>query len=131
MTANWIKPLFIVAALYDLILGLGALLFFKPAYNWLDITLPNHDGYVQWGAAVVAVFGIGFWFVAQAPARNRDIIKMGVLFKLAYATTVLGHFFLGDIPMVWVPFAWLDLVFLVLFIAALRSLSASPSAQPA
>lgn len=47
MTANWIKPLFIVAALYDLLLGITALLFFKPLYNWLGITLPNHDGYVQ------------------------------------------------------------------------------------
>ena len=47
MTANWIKPLFIVASLYDLLLGIAALLFFKPLYNWLGITLPNHDGYVQ------------------------------------------------------------------------------------
>jgi hypothetical protein len=131
MTANWIKPLFIVAALYDLLLGIAALFFFKPLYNWFDITLPNHDGYVQWGAAVVVIFGIGFWLVAQAPARNRDIIKMGILFKVAYTATVLGHFFLGSVPIVWVPFAWLDVVFCVLFIVALRSLSASPSSQPA
>lgn len=54
---------------------------------------------------MVVVFGIGFWFVAQAPARNRDIIKMGILFKIAYTTTVLSHFFLGSVPIVSVPFA--------------------------
>ncbi|MHC4415189.1 MAG: hypothetical protein ACYS0G_07895 [Planctomycetota bacterium] len=125
MTAKWIKPLFIIAALYDFILGLAALLFFKPIYNACNVTLPNHDGYVQWGAAVVVIFGVGFWLVAQAPARNRDIIIMGILFKIAYAATVLGHFFGGSIPAMWVPFAWVDLVFLVLFIVALRSLSAA------
>ncbi len=80
---------------------------------------------------MVVIFGIGFWLVAQAPARNRDIIKMGILFKVAYTATVLGHFFFGSVPAVWVPFAWLDLVFCVWFIVALRSLSASPSSQPA
>ena len=103
MTAKWIKPLFIIAALYDLNLGLAALLFFKPIYNAFSVTLPNHDGYVQWGAAVVVIFGIGFWLVAQAPARNRDIIIMGILFKVAYAATVLGHFFAGSVPAMWVP----------------------------
>ena len=131
MTPKWIKPFFIVAALYDFILGLAALLFFRQLYGWLNITLPNHDGYVQWGAAVVIVFGVGFWLVAQNPERNRDIIKMGILFKLAYSTTILGHFFLGSVPTIWVPFAWLDLIFLVMFIVALRVLAPPPAAVAA
>jgi hypothetical protein len=129
MSASWIKPLFVIAGLYDVLLGAAALAAFKPIYNQFGIMLPNHDGYVQWGAAVVLVFGIGFWFVASDPVRNRDIIKMGVLFKLAYAATVLGHSFFGTIPMLWVPFAWIDLVFAALFIAALRSLGSSAPAK--
>jgi hypothetical protein len=126
MNAPWIRPLLKLAAAYDLVLGAAALLAFRPIYERFGVTLPNHDGYVQWGAAVVMVFGIGFWLAAMNPARNRDILIMGVLFKLAFAGTVLGHHFLGSVPMIWVPFAWADLVFALLFIAALRALP-SPS----
>ena len=124
MGKSWVKPLFLIAALYDFVLGVVFLLWFKSIYTYFGVTLPNHDGYIQFAAGVVMAFGVGFWFVAQAPERNRDIIKMGVLLKLAYSGTVLGHYFLGSIPGVWVPFAWLDLVFLVLFIAALRTIPA-------
>jgi len=129
MNQAWIKPLLLLAAAYDLILGLAALLAFKPIYQRFAVTLPNHAGYVQWGAAVVIVFGIGFWLAAMNPARNRDIIVMGVLFKLAFAGTVLGHDFLGSVPTIWVPFAWADLAFALLFMAMLRSLPRSGSAM--
>lgn len=123
-TKKWIKPLFQVAALYDFVLGVLFLFAFKQIYTFLNLTLPNHDGYVQFGALLVATFGIGFWFVAQAPERNRDIIKMGILLKLSYSGVALGHWFFGSIPWIWVPFAWLDLVFLLLFVAALRAIPA-------
>jgi len=112
----------VIAALYDFILGVLFLFWFKPIYAHFGVTLPNHDGYVQFAAALVATFGVGFWFVAQKPDRNRDIIKMGILLKLSYSATALFHFFFGSIPAIWVPFAWLDLIFLGFFIAALRAL---------
>jgi hypothetical protein len=128
MRATWIRPLFIIAGAYDLILGVVFLLFFKAIYAWYGIELPNHDGYVQWGAAVVAIFGLGFLLVAAAPERNRDLILLGILFKLAYAATVLGHWFFASVPPMWVPWAFADLVFAALFIAALSQL---PRSAPA
>lgn len=122
MSIGQIKKLFVIAALYDFVLGVVFLVAWKPIYNSLGVTLPNHDGYVQFGAALVAIFGVGFWFVSQNPERNRDIIKMGILLKIAYSGVVLGHHFFGSVPGVWVPFAWCDLVFLGLFVAALRAL---------
>ena len=122
MKSSWIKPVFIIAALYDFVLGVFFLVMWKRVYAHFHVTLPNHDGYVQFAAMLVAIFGVGFWCVAKDPARNRDIITMGVLLKVAYCTVVLGHHFFGSIPNVWVPFAWCDLVFLVVFVMALRAL---------
>lgn len=122
MKVKTIKLLFIVSALYDFILGVIFLIGFRQVYNYFNIALPNHDGYVQFGAALVTIFGIGFWFVAQDPQRNRDIIKMGILLKLSYSGVVFYHAALGNLPGVWLPFAWLDVIFLVLFILALRAL---------
>ena len=130
MKARWVRPLFVVAALYDFVLGVLFLAAYEPIYRHFGIALPNHPGYIDFSAAVIAVFGIGFWFVSRSPERNRDIIKMGVLFKLAYSVTVLAYFFRGQIPMLWVPFAWIDLGFAVAFVAALRAVPAPPGRSP-
>lgn len=123
MTAKWIRPMFVVAALYDLGLGLAFLFGWPAIYQQFGVTPPNHPGYVQFGAAVIAIFGIGFGMVARQPERNRDLIVLGILLKLAYASTVLSYWSRREIPAMWVPFAWADLVFLVLFAVALRSLA--------
>jgi len=122
MNIKTIKNLFIVAALYDLILGVLFLAAFKQIYAFFNIALPNHDGYVQFAACLVAIFGIAFWFVAQDPVRNRDIIKLGILLKLSYCSVAFYHNAMGNLPSIWLPFAWFDLIFLVLFVMAIRSL---------
>src|SRR5262245_46941709 len=118
MKREWIRPFFLFAAAYDFILGVLFLVAYVPVYQRFGVTLPNHPGYVQFAAAVVAIFGIGFWYVSRAPERNRDIIKLGVLLKLAYSGVVLTWWFRGQMPGMWVPFAWIDLVFLVAFLGA-------------
>ena len=128
MRRDWIRPLFVVAAAYDFVLGALFLLAYAAIYRRFGVTLPNHPGYVQFAAAVVLIFGIGFWFVSRAPQRNRDIIKLGILLKVAYSTVVLGWWFRGQMPVMWVPFAWIDLAFLAAFIATLRAL---PGERPA
>jgi hypothetical protein len=128
MRREWIRPLFVVAALYDFVLGAAFLLAWPAIYARFGIAPPNHAGYIQFGAAVIAIFGIGFWFVSRAPERNRDLIKLGVLLKLAYSATVLAYWVQGAIPAMWVPFAWIDLAFMLAFIAALRVLPAPAAA---
>lgn len=130
MTPKWISPLFWVAAAYDLILGIAFLIAAEPLFTWLNITPPNHWAYAQFGGGVVAVFGIAFVMVALEPMRNRDIITLGVLFKLAYSGVMLGHFFFGSIPVVWTWFAWTDLLFAILFIVARLALKPGPSPAP-
>jgi hypothetical protein len=124
MKREWIRPLFTIAAIYDFALGVAFLLAWNAIYARFGVTPPNHPGYIQFGAAVIAIFGIGFWFVAQAPERNRDIVRMGILLKLAYSATVLTYWAQGRIPGMWVPFAWADLAFLIAFVATLRVLPA-------
>ena len=129
MKREWMRPFFVVAALYDIILGAMFLVAPGAVYTRFAVTPANHPAYVQFAAAVVLIFGIGFWFVARSPERNRDIIKLGVLFKIAYSGVVLGWWFQGRMPGMWVPFAWIDLAFLAAFLAALRALPSAPAAR--
>ncbi len=121
MRREAVRPLFRIAALYDIVLALAYGLAFRPIYARFGIALPNHDAYVQLPAALILVFGIGFWFVAQAPERNRDLMRLGVMMKLAFSLVVLGHLLLGAIPAMWVPFAVIDLLFAISFVMALRA----------
>lgn len=123
MKASWIRPLFMLAGLYDFVLGAAFFLAHKTIYARFQIEPPNHEAYVLLPAALIAIFGLGFWMVASAPERNRDIIGLGVLMKLAFAAIVLSFAFRGAIPAMWVPFAWIDLAFMLAFIAAHRSLA--------
>lgn len=120
MAGNWIKPLFWLAAAYDLVLGVAFLVAGAAIFARLNVTPPNHWGYVQFSAALVIIFGIAFAVVATNPAKHRDLICMGIGLKLAYAGTVLGHLVGGSIPAVWVWFAGCDLVFAMLFVMAFR-----------
>ena len=131
MIPAWIRPLFVFAALYDIVLGVVLGLAFKPIMNRFGIVLPNHDAYVQLPAAFVVVFGIGFGLVAAAPKARRDLILLGILMKLAYSGVVLAHAAAGNMPVLWVWFAYADLAFLVAFVAAWRALGPGEAPRPA
>ncbi len=119
----WIRPFFWIAALYDGLLGIAFLVAHQRIYDALGIPPPNHPAYIQFGAALILAFGLGFALVALDPITNRPIIRLGMLLKISYAGVVLGHWFRGSIPPVWTYFAWADLIFLVIFAAAWYSLS--------
>lgn len=131
MKREWIRPLFLIAAAYDFILGLAYLVAYRPIFAGFGVAQPNHPGYVQLNAIFVIIFGLGFLLVARAPERNRDIIKLGVLLKLAYGGLVLTYWFMGNMPAMWLPWAVLDLLFMVAFLAALRALPPLPAAAAA
>ena len=117
-TKRAIQALFIVAALYDGLLGL-AFLFTSPAwFKWFDVTPPNHPGYVQFSAALLLVFALMFVAVAIDPARNRNLIPYGILLKVSYCGVVLFHWLTAGIPGMWKPFCLIDIAFLILFVWA-------------
>lgn len=120
MMRPWIRPLFIVAGIYDLVLGLAYLFLYKSVYSWFNVLGPNHPAYVQLNALFVTIFGLGFLLVAQDPQRNRDIIRLGILLKLAYSGIVFAYLIAGNMPSMWIPWAICDLVFVVAFLMALR-----------
>ena len=121
MLAKWIKPLFMIAGLYDGLLGIALLFFQGPVYQRFGVEPPNHLGYVQFGALVLLIFAAMFFRIARDPVRNRDLIFYGVGLKAAYSGTIFWHQLAGSMPAMWVPWAWADLVFLLLFLAAWKS----------
>ena len=117
-----ISALFVLAALFDGLLGLIFLTAAGNIYEWFGVTPPNHFGYVHFPAALLMVFALMFAFVALAPKRNRSLIPYGILLKVSYCGVVFYHWFASGIPTMWKPLAICDLAFIVLFVWAYRSL---------
>jgi hypothetical protein len=122
MNRATISALFVVAALYDGLLGLAFLVGADWIFQWTQVTPPNHMGYVQFPGALLIIFGIMFAAIARRPRENRGLILYGILLKVAYCGVAGYHWLFGGIPTMWKPLVVTDLVFLALFLLAYRCL---------
>ena len=122
MSHRWIKAAFIVSGIYDLVLG-GVMFFASPqVFQWAGITGPD-PGYVQFPALLVALFGLMFLQIGAGPAARREMIPYGIGLKAAYCGVVFWYQMKGTAPAMWLPLAWIDFVFLILFVIAWRKLA--------
>jgi len=127
MTRNRrISLLFVLAAVYDGVLGAVFLLHPAMPYEMAKITPPNHWGYVQFPAALLIVFAVMFLAVAARPVTNRNLIPYGILLKAAYCGVVFYYWLTSGLPFMWKPFAVADLAFAVLFVWAYAALPSRP-----
>jgi hypothetical protein len=110
----------VIAAVYDGILGLAFLLLPTQLFRLFDVTLPNHLGYVRFPAILLILFAAMFFQIAADPSGRRQMMPYGMGLKLAYCAVVFGYAVTGGIPFMWIPWAWADLAFLVLFVVAWR-----------
>ena len=117
---GWIKALFVIAGIYDGLLGVGFLFGGLSIFAAAHVTPPNHIGYIQFPALLLIIFGIMFFRVAADPIKNREVMLYGVALKASYCGVTFWHNLHGGIPTMWMPFAWADLAFLILFLIAWR-----------
>lgn len=110
-----IRGLFVIAAVYDGLLGAAFLFAGGQLFQGFGVTPPNHLGYVHFPAALLLVFAWMFVAIARAPAKNSNLIPYGILLKASYCGVVMFHWFTQGLPDMWKPFCVADLVFLVLF----------------
>ena len=120
------RTLFVVAAVYDIALGLAFFFLWEPIFEWLGMAAPPHVAYVHLLAVFVAIQGISYAFVAADPLDNLGLVRVGVIYKAGYAALAAWYLLIDDIPAMF--FAWFglfDLLFLVAFVLFLRRAAAS------
>ena len=115
------RTFFLVAAIYDFVLGIAFFFFYRPIFEALNIALPNNTSYVHITAAFVFVQGLGYWFVYQDPAGNVGIVKLGVVYKLVFSALAAYYLVIGQLlHSVFLVFGLLDVLFLIGFVRFLR-----------
>ncbi len=116
------RNLFLIAALYELILGFVFFVFWRFFFEDIfKIPLPNYPQFFQAAAAFVVVMGVGFYFVYINMYRNIDIVKLGIVFKLVYTGLAFYYVFIENMPWIFSVFGFLDLIFIVFFVFFLRA----------
>ena len=98
---RYYRSLFAIAAVYDVLLGIIFIFFSARAFDALGIRekLPAFGGYLTLLGAFVFVIGIAYLLIARGDLRrNRDLILVGTLYKLAYSATAFYYWLTGNIP---------------------------------
>ena len=99
--AKFYRRLFTVAGIYDVLLGITFIFFPARAFAALGISdkLPVFGGYLTLLGAFVLVIGIAYFLIARSDLRrNTDLILVGTLYKLAYASTAFYYWSQGSLP---------------------------------
>jgi hypothetical protein len=117
---SFYKGLFLVAGLYDVVLGTTFFLFYVRLYGYFGITLPNHPEYVHAPSLFIVILGVMFFYIYKNMYKNVDMVKIGILSKAAYSGLAFYHYVFTSLPVIFVVFAWFDLAFLILFVMFLR-----------
>ena len=116
-TLNFFKALFLVAALYDAILGALFFLLYGPIFDLFEIALPNNTSYIHLTAGFIFVQGVGYWFVYRNMLRNIDLVKVGVIYKGIYTLVAVYYLVTGELlSAIFAWFAVLDVLFLLGFV---------------
>jgi hypothetical protein len=71
MSINWIKRLFLVAALYDGVLGLAFLIAPAEIFVMYGVEPPNHMAFVQFPAFLLIIFAIMFYRVLRLRTESQ------------------------------------------------------------
>jgi hypothetical protein len=114
------RDMFFIGALWNLMVGLGNLTFFKTSMrimfgknavtNVITSTLPLRFFYIA-----VALFGWGYYMVSRNLKENRGIIWMGMVAKVIIFGTFVWYYRLRQVKILAVLAGSVDFVFTILF----------------
>lgn len=112
--------LFFIGALWNLCIGGSGLLLpkfinklmfgFKRVIAYGPVTFA-----LQLVWALIFVYGMGYYFVSRDPEKNRGIVWMGIIGKLAFFFTALGYYSKKVITLLAMLLCFGDFVFSILF----------------
>jgi len=121
MNRNINFPLgFRLIGVYDILLGLSFILFYKSIYATLEIELPNHPGYIFVPALFIVCGGVGELLIANNPLRNVDLVVVRLLMKLSFLATVLYCYFTLGIPTIFLVISIFSIIGIVKNLAFLK-----------
>ena len=114
------KLFFLVIGVYDVFLGGAFTLFYRNIYGYLNITLPNHPGYIYVPALFLVSAGIGEFLIARNPLRNVDLAIVRLLMKLSFASVIFYCYFIHGVPAIFLLISIASIIGVVINVMFIR-----------
>lgn len=123
MTPSYIKPLFYISAVFNWVIAVSMILRPQLSYDlFLHGNLPETYAFVYLFAALVFLFGIGYFWAAQRFDDNRPIVRLGAWGKLfMFAVAFVLVVVLKEAKPLLLATGVADLIFALLFFASLNT----------
>jgi hypothetical protein len=115
------RRIFLIGALWNLMGGTFILVATGWIFSSAGLTVPSPSAYYYSWIALFMTFGLGYYLAWRDMYRNRDIILLGAIGKLAFAAVFLYSYAVhAAIPLFFlIPVAG-DVIFAILFLMFLR-----------
>ena len=113
------RYLFIIGAAWNILASLSFILtsiFMRSAFPAYGIAVPISMIWLQSFLFLVANLGVGYFIVSLDISKNHGIVIIGIIAKLGYFFISLTYFIIGDIGLLTLLFAGVDIIFSILFI---------------
>lgn len=119
------KWLFIIGAIFNWIMAivftLISIFFYSTIFSLFGCAAPPTLFFVHSLLGLIAVYGIGYFIVGLNINKNRGIVYLGIISKLAFFSYCLIYYLLGDLKVIIVILGSFDFIFACLFIEFLLS----------
>jgi len=119
---RYFRTMFTVAAIWN---WSAALLFMAmaaldlPILKWFLTVIPESFLWYHLFLCLVAVYGLGYFWIGRDVIRNRAIVKMGIIGKMLVFVLLTSGWLNGVVTILTAGAGAVDLVFTVLFIRVL------------
>lgn len=118
--AAW-RWFFLVAAVYDIALGLAFMVAGETILKAIGMELPPYVAYIQLAALFVLVQGLSYLLPWRDAWTNEGVVWVGVAYKGSYAALAAWYLVMGLLPSVFfIPWAIIDVAFMIGFLWFLR-----------
>lgn len=117
------RVVLLLATAHNLLAGAGMIVFYHEAYKMLGLTKPDLNMPLQLVGILVALFGVGYWFVFRNPVENRNLLLLGLWSKALGSTLGIYYVAVGKLPLAFLPILFFaDIIYLLPFYIIWRRL---------
>jgi hypothetical protein len=128
---GWMRCLLRFVAVYNVLAGFVMLVFYHEAYKLLGVRKPDVNLPLQLVGVLVALYGVGYWMVANRPVENRNLLVLGFWSKALGSALGVYYVWLGKLPPVFLVILFFaDIVYLPPFAVIIKRLSKIARSAP-
>ena len=121
--APWMNFVLRFVACYNVLAGVNMLCFYHESYKAMGVAKPELNLPIQLVGVLVALFGVGYWMVANNPVENRNILLLGFWSKLLGSVLGIYYVVAGKLPPIFLAILFFsDIIYLPPFYVILRRL---------